>query len=713
MKKFISILLLVASILSFYIMYNNENALYRENIENIENNLPNSYKIMIPVSVDSQEREKSYNEILKILDKYNGSIYYDRLSSDKTIRIKYIYDKDNLYISNIKIKNGIALSSDMMKTNKFMSTRKNNNENQVGRIASFNKNIDNDIKTLKSMLDDGFNFSGSCYVAFKKPIDIKNFTSDLEKNLNIKGVTTLDKLNFNITQENNYYKLIVLIIYFIVTLLILYDLLNSYKKIGIKKLIGYSTKDIYLESVLSFTIINLIVGLISTLGMSLLLFNQINTYIYKFLFKIAICILLETIVLIALCSIVYAYIHFIKINGMLKNKKPLTAIIVLNYLAKLVCLTVLIFFIVQAVNNVDKIKGVFNKSYKNWEVLDDFAVLPTSNITDINYLTDEYLKIQKNIYNDFNASGAILANFSEYSPGMRSVRLAEKKYYYETDNVIVNPNYLNQYSVYDEENNKISISESAKDFIILVPEKYKNDEKAILKNADFWKENSYYSVGKEQSTKIIWTKTNQKIFTATVDINPDDNNEITDPIIHVITESNASLSDYNCILAIEGNPFKIKADSYENVESFICEEFSKYNIEKYIDTITPVNEQVASAAKNVKDTLKTSILFSIMLLTIVIVIILQNSMNYFDKYKQKLAIEKLCGYRIVDKHINYLISIIISWNIVFCLSIVIYKISLGKVAIISLLGLCIEVIFSLIVLMIIEKQKIIKAIKGE
>ena len=102
-----------------------------------------------------------------------------------------------------------------------------------------------------------------------------------------------------------------------------------------------------------------------------------------------------------------------------------------------------------------------------------------------------------------------------------------------------------------------------------------------------------------------------------------------------------------------------------------------------------------------------------MLLTIVIVIILQNSMNYFDKYKQKLAIEKLCGYRIVDKHINYLISIIISWNIVFCLSIVIYKISLGKVAIISLLGLCIEVIFSLIVLMIIEKQKIIKAIKGE
>lgn len=311
MKKFISILLLVASILSFYIMYNNENALYRENIENIENNLPNSYKIMIPVSVDSQEREKSYNEILKILDKYNGSIYYDRLSSDKTIRIKYIYDKDNLYISNIKIKNGIALSSDMMKTNKFMSTRKNNNENQVGRIASFNKNIDNDIKTLKSMLDDGFNFSGSCYVAFKKPIDIKNFTSDLEKNLNIKGVTTLDKLNFNITQENNYYKLIVLIIYFIVTLLILYDLLNSYKKIGIKKLIGYSTKDIYFESVISFTIINLIVGLISTVGMSLLFFNQINTYIYKFLLKIIGCILVETLVLIALCSIVYAYIHFI------------------------------------------------------------------------------------------------------------------------------------------------------------------------------------------------------------------------------------------------------------------------------------------------------------------------------------------------------------------------------------------------------------------
>lgn len=710
MKKIISIFLLIASFLSFYIAYNNEKMEYSKQIEEIQLNLPNSYNIIIPTKVDNQDRKKSYENIVKILDKYNASLYYNRLSKDNETGIKYIYDKNTKYVSQISIKSGDTLTSETMNTNKFISTRKNIVQNQIGIIANFNKDVNIDIKTFKSMLDDGFSFSGSCYISFENSVNITSFINELESAINVKGITVLEKQDINITLENNYIWIIV-VIYFIVMLLILYDLLNSYKKIGIKKLLGFSSRKIYYESVLTLIKINLLVGLISTVVMSVIFFNQLNIYIYKFLFKFSGYILIETALLILICSLAYLYINFINITTMLKNKKPLMAIIILNYFAKLVCLIALTFFIVQGVNNIEKIKGVFSKSFENWEVLDNFATISTSNITDLNN-TDEYLNTQKELYKDFNEKGAIFARFSEYSPGIRAVRIAETKYYYEQDNVFVNPNYLKNYKIYDENNNPISISEEDKDFIILVPEQYKSDEKEFMKYFEFWKETTFYSTGKDQKTKIIWTKSNQNIFTASVDINPTEGNTIVDPLIHVLTENNATLNDYDTILAIEGGPFKIKADPGKQPENTIIEEFNKYSIGNYVGNISRVNEQVASEAKNVKDNLKSLIIFGSILLIIVSILIIQNAYNYFDKYSQNLAIKKLCGYKIIDKHLNYLIGIVICWNIVFCLSIIIYKASLIQIALIAIVGLGIEMIFSLIVLAFIEKRKIIKSLKG-
>lgn len=364
---------------------------------------------------------------------------------------------------------------------------------------------------------------------------------------------------------------------------------------------------------------------------------------------------------------------------MLKNKKPLTGIIVLNYIAKIVCLISMMFFIVQVINNTENIKGIFNKNYSNWEVLDDFAVIPSSNIPIAAYNDSNYSEVQQKLYKEFNEKGGIFAHFNEFSPAVRSIRLEETNYYYERDNVFVNPNYLSQYKIYDSENNEVVISDNDEDQIILVPDKYKYDEKNILELAKSFKSQQFFAKGENQKTKIIWTKSNQKVFTASVDINPDDGNEIIDPIIYILTENNASVSDYSYLLSVMGNLFKFKADKNKDAESTIREVFAKYGIEDYIGTITPVNEQVASSITNVKDNIKNSIIFMSLLIGVLIVIIIQNSINYFDKYKQKLAIKKLTGYKTIDKHKNYLIGIIICWNTVFSLSILIYKSSIFKI----------------------------------
>lgn len=717
MKKIISVLLILATALSFYIAYSNQRNEYTKKMQDIELNLKNSYKIMIPVNVDKNDREKSYKSIVKTLDKFNGSIYYDRISKDEQTRIKYIYDKNNKYISNIEIIDGKKLTSEFIESNKYLSTSASKDDLQIGRIATFNKNVNEEIKTLKSMLDDNFNFSGSCYVAFDDDIKIEQFINELDLALNIKGIFVMNDIPMNINQSDNY-KIAIVIIYFIIMLLVLYELLNSYKKIGVKKLLGYSVKDIYIENILSLVKINLSIGIITTLIMSLIFFNQWNKYVYGFILKFAGYIGLQTFLLIGVCSVSYIYIFFIKIPSMLKNKKPLLAIIILNYIAKIVCLIATMFFITQAINNAESIKSIFNKSYSNWEVLNDFAVIPTAKIPlsvylDENYYNNTYINIQKDLYKEFNNDGAILANFNEFAPGTREIRLAETKHYYESDNTYINPNYLKQYKIYDSENKEISISEDDEDQIILIPDKYKKDEESLLKQASIFKENKVFSTGENQKTRIIWIKSNQNIFTASIDINPESGNQLVDPIIYVVTEKNAVSSDYNCIFGIEGAPLKIKIKKDKSTDDYIREMFSKYGIEDYIGTITPVNEQVASSITTIKNNIKNSVIFMSLLIVILVIITIQNAVNYFDKYKHKLSVEKLVGYKVIDKHKNYFIATIISWNIVACASILIYKTSIIEITFISIICFIVEIIISIIILNSIERRKIIKIIKGE
>lgn len=712
MKKFINILLIIASIFSFYIKYDREISNENIKMQEIESKLPYSYKIVIPTSVNDKNKEETYVKIVDILNKFNASIYYDRLSEDKNLKIKYIYDTNDKYLKQISMKSGRVLNEEDMNSNNFISTKKNSNANQIGVIATFNKNIDRDIKTLKSILNDGFNFSGSCQIVFDKSTNVDLFIKELEESLNIKGIYTIDNENIHIERNNNY-KWLIMIIYLIVMLLILYDLLNSYKEIGIRKLLGYSSKKIYFERITNLIKVNLIISVSTLIIMGLIFFNQFNIYLVTFIFAFVGDVLLQSLILAFICSIACIYINFITINTLIKNRKPLNFILILNYIAKVCCLVVLIFFIIKCINNFTILNERFSKSFNNWEYLDNFASISSLKMTYEEFQNQDFIDIQKKLYQEFNQRGAILANFNEYSLEIRKVNYKETNYYYERDNVFINPNYLKLYKIYDENNNPINISEEDSDFIMLVPEKYKNDKEKILRYADFWKKSEYYSISTEQKSRIIWIKSNQKIFTTNINIHPELGNEVIDPILHIITENNLSSKDYNFIMTSDGNPFKIKAENGMNPEMTIREIFKKYNIEKYVGDITLVNEQVASDAKNIKDNLKLLSIVSLILLAILLTIIVQNVYNYFDKFSSKLAIEKLCGYKIIHKHINFLLGTIITWNIVFVLSLYIYHKEIVKVSVIIIFGFIFESIFSLIILCYVEKKKVSKTIKGD
>lgn len=711
MKKIIAILLTISTMFSFFILFDNENSNQKNEMESAEQQLKYNYKILIPTQVSNIPQDKAYKKIKDALDKSKGNIYYTRLN-DRNQELKYVYTTNLNYFSKFKLKAGRSFNIKDMESNKFLSSEKISSNNQIGTISTFSGDNYFEIHTLKSMVDQGYLFNGNCNVSFNNSDSINLFISELKKSFNIDGFQI--EHNNVIGDQNIPITLwIVLGIYFVVMLLILYEIIKSYKSIGIEKLLGFSAKDIYLKRIFSLLKIQARIIVPSILLMTVIMFRDYNQYFWIFICKLLGVYLIEIAVLIVICSIPFIYIRKIKISNMIKNKQPTNEIIVLNIFVKTVLVVIFIISISQLIYNFNSIKSVFTGSFKQWDDIKNYAVVPNlSNISPEQMNSESFAQDQKKMYLYFNNQGSLLADFSEYSPAGRKLIIGETKYEYQRDNVTVNPNYLNKYLVYDTNNNKISISENEKDYIVLVPDKYKSIEKAIRdmlqKSKDGYSDKQIVN----EPIKIIWTKSNQKLFSMLIDVNPNEGNYVTDPIIRVLTEANGGISDYDVVLGMDTNPFKIKVNDYLNPGNDIRPALTQFGYNKYVKNISSVNEQISSESKNVKDMVKRVALILLLSGIAAIIIIFQNVYNYFEKYKKYIAVKQLHGYKMIDKYSSYFIIFLFNWILIFISVLVTRLVNITILLKIITVLIIAEAFFTFIVLSYISKNKISKVIKG-
>ncbi len=649
MKKLISIFLLIATVFSFFILFNNEKSKQQNNMELAEQQLKYSYKILMPTQLSNLSQNEVYLKIKAAIDKTQGNIYYTRTIGDDQHEIKYVYTTNLQYFSNFKLKNGRSFTKSALDTYSFLSSENTHSSNQIGTIATFAGKNKFEISTLKSMVKQGYLFDGYCTVTFNNN-NVNLFISDLEKSFNISGFQIVPNTPMDVTSSPTTI-LIVIGIYIIVMLLVLYNILKSYKIIGIEKLMGTSNKSIYINRLLILVKIQIIVTIPSSIIMILYFFKDYNQYFCEFLFKLILLDIIQLIALLAICSIPFLYIKRIKVSDMIKNKQPNSEIMIVNFIVKTILLVIFIICINQGISNYNRIKDVFTNSFKQWDDIKNYAVIPNiSNISNDQLNSDKFEQDQKNMYLYFNAKGAILANFSEYSPDIRSMRISQTKYEYQRDNVTVNPNYLNKYPIYDENNKRIVIPESDSDYTVLVPNKYKNSEKNIRNMLQIFINGYSEQNIKNENIKIIWTKSNQKVFSMLMDVNPNEGNYVENPIIRVLTDSNGALSDYDTILGIDTNPFKIKVDNYLNPGDTIRPVLQQFGYNKYVKTISNVDEEVASEITDVRQLLQYLSLTLLLSGIAIVIVILQNIYNYFKKYKTYIAIKQLHGYKLIDNH---------------------------------------------------------------
>ncbi|KEI79916.1 DUF1430 domain-containing protein [Clostridium botulinum] len=705
MKKFISILLLTISMFSFFILYNQHKQSQIYNIKNVEHNLKNSYEVIIPSTINKIPISKQQKLLLDASHGEDINFYYTRVitKNSKEKIIKYIYTTNNNYMDKIQLEWGKKLDSTLMYSNYFLSTEDTGDKNQIGKIASFD-GISMEIRTLNNLIDDGLLLDGPCIVTVPSGKNFNNFINILKNALDAKFINSSKSQNIGQVPKNNYLQISVL--FFIVMLLILYDILKSYKKIAIEKLLGYSNFDIWKKRIFKILIIQLIAIVISIIIMSLFLFKKFNIYHIYFLKDLTIKYIILTIITFIIASLPFIYVNNIHITSAIKNKYPAKEILLFNIVIKILLCIGFIFIINKQATNYKDIKKVFDGSYKRWENVSNYRILNFDNVNFDSSIFD-ISSSSKNIkiYEYFNKKGAIFAAFHMYT----DLSLSLNSYLHITSmNALVNPNYLKENPVYDTKGKKISISEQNNNWILLVPIKYKKYEGSITKFHKRW----IHSSGANGRLEIIWTKSGQKLFSYNFVVNPDQGNYVTDPILLVGTENGAYPGWNAQLFNIDGNPFKVKVDSSKADKSFIESELNKYGYPIQTLKINYANEELNSKIKDFKDLLLWSITGIILLLVSVSIIIIQSIYNFFEQFKITLAIRQLHGYKKISNYKEYFYLILTSWIIVIICAFI-SKIATAKIIlIVSTLGLITEFIVSLLMLSYIQKKKIIEFIKG-
>lgn len=658
------------------------------------------YSKSVVFSSENSDKEEIYSLLDKELKKYNGNLYCMGIDEDKKYT-KYVLAYNAEPFNTLSLKRGHFFDKDDYTSQKYLSTNDSDDNNCIGVINVFGKDIDYNIKTLKSYFDYNTDPLNKTYtIDFKDINSFKNFKDDI--NNDGIAVTVSDYELMNSIGETPSFFHFAIIATIVISLIIFYDLILSSKKIGIEKLLGFDSFTIWRSRVIPIIAMEFIIFILFTCISSLIMFDDFNILLIGFLKKLFVYYIVIIAITLVMISIPFVYIGFISIDTAIKNRKPLKAVLRFNNFIKMLVNCVFMVIVISLVSQINSIQALKNDKYANWEKLKNYVYISSWRIDNNSCWsgeTEEDYDKFKQLYDKINKKGGIYADFEYFSPKYQ-------KEFNETDfvprmSVGVNPNYLNTFPVKDENGNIISVSENETAVVVLVPLKYKDYENDIIE---------YYSSDFAPSgkVKIIWTQNNQSYFTMLVDTAVDNYNMIFDPILWVLTENNSETPNYS--IAMERN-FKIPVNDYKDSQpeiDDICGDFFEKNDVTFVSSSVyqAIEDGITESNNKIK-------VYTIMIAIIILTetsIIFQSIITYIEHYKKMLAIKKFMGYRFISIYMEFFVDTILCYlGSALIVFLVTRRFEVIWIVLIIFAG---DYIISNIFIRIKDKQNILRIAKG-
>ena len=433
--------------------------------------------------------------------------------------------------------------------------------------------------------------------------------------------------------------------YFILMLVIIYDLLQNYKLFSIKRLEGYNLFSIgydylcpIIQSQFSITFIGFFV-------LTLLVCRHINQSVIHFLIDNFLILFLFLLLTLLICILIINHFKDVKAIDFLKNKGPSKTIIYFNQVVLFIMVLVILFLSSIGIQTGYSLMSRMN-NHSEWNTMKHYSILSeVSNVENSDLFTSQsFLNKQKELYQDFNSLGSLYADFNEY----------DKETYTNTSMAYVNTNYLKKQVIQDIHGRTIHISEDEKKRVVLAPQNY-SKKKIYKMTQDMF--------ATPHGIRIIYYKDNQKLFTYNSLIVSDYSNTITNPVVQVLTNENGSPEDYDIILGYKYNPYKIKG-SQERIHSIL----KKHDLDQYASKIITAYDEMSLLNHQEQTLFIAIIMVSIALISLMILMIYQNIHTFIQYHALLLAIETMEGYTPLSKYFYFVKSTIILFISTFLIS---------------------------------------------
>ena len=706
----------------------------RQKMEKAEANLAQPF--VIPKHQLLANPEETYPLLLETARKFGVNVFRTRvhyLTEDQVEIQKYILlTGDTRFFDAFSLKSGRFLTPEDMQGTHFLSTRDTGDPDQVGVIKSFGESIYLTIRPLKTSYDY-LPVAGQYYVEASDSVTYDKFLEDLAQNINnyFKNTYTFTADDFKgvpgggneqelASDVADYLNRVNIIVFIIVLVLFLYYIFNESKQIGIMKMHGISNLKLWYLLVGRLILLSFIPLALLSLLAAFLVKNTTLPFVFNVFFSLS----RNFVLLLAVAFLTYFYFKYINVKDVIKDKKDTRAIFSLNLLLKIAFSVLLILASVATLQDYRLVR-IKQENLKYWEYAKDYGVFFPITIYETFQSDQEYRDYERKLdqaldklYYILNRQGALLINARSYE----EQNLILNKNYPGIRYILVNPNYLRVFPIYDKDGRAVEIPEDTRDLVLLVPEKYREKEREIV--------NFFADLGcgrgipnpegtvperEQQSIRIIWLKNNQEVFSFNPDVFPKENNLINDPIIQVVTEQNSTFCDRHSILGGGAtDPLKVKLIDRDPKRTYelLKPHLIQLGLESNLQHLVTVYQVFLDQIYNTQREMEMITLLIIALLAVLVILVVQNLTIFFSKYQRRFIIERIFGIGFFRTYRVYFFMFAALWLLQLLLSAGIAKRFDQTLFLVVAVLAAVEFVGSLVALGIIERKNKIKVVKG-
>ncbi len=758
MKRILTVLLLLLSAIAFAISYVNTGAAQLSQMQNATTAVGQPFVI----SNDPRLADpgKMYSVLLSAALDTQVNVFRTSVGFTPENRpqvTQYILLTGGTHVFDaFRLKKGRWLTpADTQSTNQFLSTVGTKDPNEVGVLRDFGGD---DLVKIRGLRDafDSLPVAGQYIVESSNPSSFGRFLDLLAKKAtqpNGDLAAPFSATDFKASQgafqgvvERNYARLLNAVQYliiFLTTMLLLYNLLHGAKSAGVMKLHGFGTMRVWYE----------VSGrlLLTVLSISALLSVFATSFVPDatagFLVSVLTSLVSASLIMLGASLLTCLYIERIKVSDSVKNRKDIRGIFAVNTVIKTICS---ILLIVVGAGLWLQYSNVASEREKlgNWSKTRNYGLFyPTSLGNDvIEAQTGQPGPTVAEIYQLYpvlNKMGSLFIDSANYEPAALSAP-SEPTY---IRSLQVNPNYLKAFPLRDASGQIIDIPETTSDWIVLVPEKYQVRQREMLAYFQGGRTGSSTQEGAfqaakvifdrevppsliHQRVKIVWMANHQKVFSFSPLVFPSKNNVITDPVIQVMTSANSlGIDRANMMTGGVGSALKVRLVGGDTASTIkmLAPTLKSLRLDDNLRYLVTMDEYVLQQLQSLKEGIRNVTIAAIALGIGMLVLVTQNLAILFYRYSRKVVVRRLFGLRFRRTYREFLLVFATIWGfqLVGALaanrlgsspfstptfsSVASDQVVLAIVAAIIL----VELVFSIGVLIFIEKRSLIRVLKGE